>query len=137
MGHRRIAGRVSQAEQYGTAMLRIDVPELATPCTGISSGWCPNHGDCKCPNELDKNDPNCPLHSKSSNHGEINERFQTQFYGGPSIYCLTPTTEEIARAIAVRSRPSPVHAWELPKLATAATETQCEDCGCVECVCDE
>lgn len=26
MGHRRLAGRVSQAEQYGVAMLRLDVP---------------------------------------------------------------------------------------------------------------
>lgn len=26
MGHRRLGGRVSQAEQYGVAMLRVDVP---------------------------------------------------------------------------------------------------------------
>jgi len=26
MGHRRLGGQVSQAEQYGTVMLRIDVP---------------------------------------------------------------------------------------------------------------
>lgn len=92
MGHRRIAGRVSQAEQYGTAMLRIDVPS------------------------------------------EKPEEFQTQFYGGPSIYCLTPTTEEVARAIAVRSRPTPVHAWEFPQLPRSAqteTEGPCGQYGCI------
>jgi hypothetical protein len=26
MGHRRLAGKVSQVEQYGSAMLRLDVP---------------------------------------------------------------------------------------------------------------
>lgn len=136
MGHRRIAGRVSQAEQYGTAMLRIDIPSQAVACTGASAGWCPVHGDCVCKNPDDKNDENCPLHSKSSSHGEDDEQFQTQFYGGQSIYCLTPTTEEIARGIAARSRPSPVHAWELPKLAGGPHEP-CPDCGSNECVCDE
>lgn len=38
----------------------------------------------------------------------------TQFYGAGSVYCLTPTTEEIARAVAATNRPEPVHRWELP-----------------------
>lgn len=85
MGHRRIAGRVSQAEQYGTAMLRIDVPS------------------------------------------EKPEEFQTQFYGGTSIYCLTPTTEDIARRVAARSRPSPVHAWEFPQLQVGVDDGDLDD----------
>jgi hypothetical protein len=36
----------------------------------------------------------------------------TQFYSPSSVYALTPTTEETARA--VRSRPAPVQAWEVP-----------------------
>jgi hypothetical protein len=44
----------------------------------------------------------------------------TQFYPPSSVYCLTPTTEEIARAVASRSRPEPVQRWELP---AAPTET--------------
>ena len=70
MGHRRLGGRVCQVEQYGTVMIRVDVPD--------GEGW------------------------------------STQFYGGGSIYCLTPTTEAIARAVAARNKPEPVHAWELP-----------------------
>jgi hypothetical protein len=40
--------------------------------------------------------------------------FTTQFYGGGALYCVTPTTEELARAVAARNRPAPVHRWELP-----------------------
>lgn len=42
--------------------------------------------------------------------------FTTQFYGPQAIYCLTPTTEEIARAVAEQSQPSPVYRWESPQL---------------------
>jgi hypothetical protein len=38
----------------------------------------------------------------------------TQFYAPASIYCLTPTTEEIARGLCVRNKPAPVTRWELP-----------------------
>jgi hypothetical protein len=38
----------------------------------------------------------------------------TQFYSPAALYCLTPTTEEVARAVAKRSQPEPVHRWELP-----------------------
>jgi hypothetical protein len=47
----------------------------------------------------------------------------TQFYGGSAVYCITPTTEEIARAVARGARPEPVHRWELPaQAATVAAE---------------
>lgn len=39
----------------------------------------------------------------------------TQFYGAAALYCLTPTTEAMARAAALRDQPKPVHRWELPK----------------------
>ena len=38
----------------------------------------------------------------------------SQFYGGAAIFCLTPTTEELARAVAVRAT-APVSIWELPQ----------------------
>lgn len=38
----------------------------------------------------------------------------TQFYSPASVYCLTPTTEDVARALAQREQPSPVHRFELP-----------------------
>jgi hypothetical protein len=78
MGHRRLAGIVSQAEQYGVAMLRLDVPE-------VDGGQA-----------------------------------ATQFYGGTSIYCITPTTEEAARLVARRNVPAPVQTWELPRAAAPA-----------------
>jgi hypothetical protein len=40
----------------------------------------------------------------------------TQFYAPAAVYGITPTTEEIARRLAVRFRPEPVSEWELPKL---------------------
>lgn len=38
----------------------------------------------------------------------------TQYYNGTVIYCLTPTTEELARRVAVACAPAPVTRWELP-----------------------
>lgn len=73
MGHRRIAGRVSETEIAGAKLLRVDIP------------------------------------------GDGPDDYATQFVGGASIYCLTPTTEEMARAAARSSRPEPVTRWELPK----------------------
>lgn len=48
------------------------------------------------------------------------DSFTTQFFNGSSVYRLTPTTEEIARAAARSSQPSPVYRWELPKLSDGA-----------------
>jgi len=73
MGHRRLAGKVTDAVIGGGAFLRIDVP------------------------------------------GE-NGKYSTQYYSPGSVYCITPTTEEIARTVAKQSQPSPVHRWEFPQL---------------------
>jgi hypothetical protein len=43
--------------------------------------------------------------------------FTTQFFGGSSVYRLTPTSEEAARHVALNCQPTPVHSWELPKPA--------------------
>jgi len=72
MGHRRLAGYVREAAQFGTAMIRIDIP--------------------------------------AEREGE---QPITQFYGGSSIYCLSPVSEETARAVAQYQRPKPVHQYEL------------------------
>lgn len=68
MGHRRLAGKVSEQEIAGAAFLRLDVPA---------------------------------------------EQPVTQFYSASAVYCITPTTEEIARGLAARIRPAPVHRYEL------------------------
>lgn len=48
--------------------------------------------------------------------------FTTQFFGGGSVYRLTPTTEEIARHIAQNNQPRPVQVWELPAPGRTAPE---------------
>jgi hypothetical protein len=40
----------------------------------------------------------------------------TQFYAPGAVYCITPTTEPMARAVALRNQPEPVTRWELPQL---------------------
>lgn len=38
----------------------------------------------------------------------------TQWYNPAAVYAITPTTEDIARAVAATSQPAPVQRWELP-----------------------
>lgn len=40
--------------------------------------------------------------------------FSTVYFGGGSVYRLTPCTEEVARSVARRNQPEPIHRWELP-----------------------
>lgn len=71
MGHRRLAGFVSERVIAGAAFIQIDIPGR-------------------------------------------DGRMATQFYSPQSVYALTPTTEEVARAMAMQNQPEPVHPWELP-----------------------
>lgn len=71
MGHRRLAGKVTEQQIAGAQFLRLDIP--------------------------------------MSPEGEM----ITQFYGPSSVYCITPTTREIATGVALRNRPQPVSPWEL------------------------
>lgn len=72
MGHRRLAGWLSEETIGGGSFIRIDVP---------------------------------------NDDGETVQA--TQFYSPSSVYCITPTTEEIARAAARGAKPAPVARWEL------------------------
>ena len=74
MGHRRLAGHVSEQEIAGSAFLRLDV------------------------------------HAR----GEAAAAVVTQFYAPAAVYCITPTTEQIARQLGDRLRPEPVARYELP-----------------------
>jgi hypothetical protein len=38
----------------------------------------------------------------------------SQFYAPAAVYCITPTTEVVARQVAKLNVPEPVHRWELP-----------------------
>jgi hypothetical protein len=67
MGHRRLAGWLTEEEIGGATFLRLDIPDEAS-----------------------------------------------QFYSPSAVYCITPTTEEIARRVAAGANPAPVQRWELP-----------------------
>ena len=82
MGHRRLAGYLTEVQIAGQGFLRLDVPP-------------PLAGD-----------------------DDAEDGAATQFYSPSSVYAITPTTEEICRA--VRVRPEPVHTWELPAFAAGA-----------------
>lgn len=53
----------------------------------------------------------------------------TQYFGGGSVYRITPCQEEIARAFAAANRPRPIRPWELmlPKLEEPTDEWDGED----------
>lgn len=53
--------------------------------------------------------------------------FTTQYFGGSSVYRLTPTTEEIARGVALRNQPEPVYRFELPAPKPATIQEDVPD----------
>jgi hypothetical protein len=73
MGHRRLAGIVTDSEIGGGSFIRIDMPMK----DGSTS---------------------------------------TQFYSPGAVYCITPTTEEIARKMSLAYQPEPVSQWEFKQL---------------------
>lgn len=84
MGHRRLAGYVSEQEVAGKGFIRLDVPGADKE----GDGW-----------------------------------HATQLYSPAAVYCITPTSEETARDVAVTSQPAPVQRWELPAPADADADT--------------
>lgn len=84
MGHRKLAGKVSEATVFGGALIRIDIP---------------------------------------GKDGAV----ATQFYSPAAVYCITPTTEAMARAFATNNQPQPVTRWELPEM-TPVTASRWKDC---------
>lgn len=54
----------------------------------------------------------------------------SQLYSPKAVYCITPTTEALAKAVAASSQPEPVHRWELPAPEKPGGELPlCDDCG--------
>lgn len=122
MGHVRMAGRVTEEERFGSKMGRIDIPtkNVCDSCNGSGPiGGC----------------------DMCQSSGQVDDFF-TQYFGGSSVYRVTPCSEEAARAVAARNQPEPVHQWELPKPALVAPagvkgegdsfdeeDDVCDDCG--------
>jgi len=59
--------------------------------------------------------------------GDDGQPVMTQFYGASAIYCLTPTTEETAKATAKIGRPEPVERWEMQRAIPARIGIREED----------
>lgn len=59
----------------------------------------------------------------------------TQFYSGSAVYCITPTSEEIARGLAARNYDPPVSRFELPAPKPSREDSEpcvfefCGSCG--------
>lgn len=51
----------------------------------------------------------------------------TQYYGASALYCLTPTTEDLAKKVAQASRPTPVSRYELPETTSAPRRLDTDD----------
>jgi hypothetical protein len=99
MGHRRLAGYVQEATIAGGAFIRIDVAEAEID---------------DIPEVLQNTAPN--------------DATATQFYSPAAVYCITPTTERIARAVARGNKPAPVQRWELePAPVFAGRDENLED----------
>ena len=60
----------------------------------------------------------------------------TQFYGAEAVYCITPTTEEMARTAAKLSHIAPIQRWELPP-AKPVTSPRDDDDDIIEIIDDD
>ncbi len=84
MGHRRLAGHLTEVQIAGTGFLRLDVYDASGAAI-------------------------------------------TQFYPPAAIYCITPTTEELARKLGDKARPQPVTRYELEPIRAGEFEPAWED----------
>ncbi|MGH3693253.1 MAG: hypothetical protein ACRDRX_04505 [Pseudonocardiaceae bacterium] len=117
MGHRRLAGYLCEQQIGGASFLRLDIPgnETCTRC----SGACGLQGV-----DLDGR----PTHTEepcTECNGFGTQLKATQFYSASAVYCITPTTEEVARRIAARTQVTPVQRWELPALSASQEDDEC------------
>lgn len=54
--------------------------------------------------------------------GQEEKACATQFYSASAVYCMTPTTEDLARQMAAQAVPQPVSRFELPPAPTDDSE---------------
>lgn len=84
MGHRRLAGYLQEATLAGGSFIRIDIAEESID--------------------------DIPEVLQDVRPSDANA---TQFYSPAAVYCITPTTEAMARAVSRGNKPAPVQRWEL------------------------
>lgn len=123
MGHRRLGGYLSEQEIAGAAFIRIDVPEHPWQADGCTCGSTR-------PDSLSHEDHTHVCHAFRDGDRPL-DITATQFYAAAAVYCVTPTTERLARVAATTARHEPVSEWEAtwarPALAPATIEDAVED----------
>lgn len=112
MGHVRMAGLLAEVEMFGAKLGRLDVPKT-DPCT------------CANGSKLELLSPTLPC-DRCHGAGFVHA-FTTTFFGGSSVYRITPCTEETARAVAKGNQPAPVHSWEIPKALPSPARVVADD----------
>ncbi len=87
MGHRRLAGFVTEQQIAGAGFLRLDIVGRDT--------------------KVDEDDgPEVAL--KGGFEGGV-----TQFYSPAAVYCVTPASQDVAVRLGRQSHPAPVSRYEL------------------------
>lgn len=105
MGHVRLAGKLSEEERFGAKVGRIDIPK-------------PPSEDC----------PVCNGTGAYKDEACLScDQFLTQFFGGGSVYRITPVSEQVARDVARKISAAPVSPWDYPKPALPAPAVVADD----------
>ncbi|CAG0933586.1 hypothetical protein TFLX_03116 [Thermoflexales bacterium] len=91
-GHNRISGLVGEQSIGGQMFVRVDVPEVEREASRMN-----------------------PETYEYEKYLETVAGF-TKFFGPNAIYAITPTTKEIATAVAQKLVVRPVQAFDLPQL---------------------
>ena len=93
MGHVKLAGKLAEEEHFGSKLGRVDVPRNhvhnCPNCAGGKSGYP------------------CPLCAGGN--------MMTVFFGGASVYRITPVSEEVARQAAKSLSHDPISHWDYPE----------------------
>lgn len=116
MGHRRLGGYLREETIAGAAFIRIDVPEhpWVDGCTCGSDH--PESAD------HEEHTPVCHMF-REENDTALLDVAATQFYAPSAVYCITPTTEQMARLAAQTVLVELVQEWEARWLQPAPALT--------------
>ncbi len=102
MGHQRFAGFVTTESYGGAVLFRVDVPDLAEKEeTTLYHEYSDEHSGYQ----------HIPAGSKVVRAGVSGF---SKLFGAASIYCISPCTEEAARAAVESCHPRPLKSFTLP-----------------------
>lgn len=115
--HVRMAGYLTEEERFGSKLGRLDIPRKPDPACAIckGTGKIPREASREADQPIivskpgDSRNAPCPMSCCTG--------LTTTYFGGQSVYRITPCTEDVARTVAVSSQPEPVHPYEMTMLA--------------------